>query len=120
MRLVFEEVELLARLEIEMNLETEELSKLVERLSKYSHFDVEERITNFFLRGVQYGLDVDEGETTFDLELELLNAHGELSGNQDNAELDKEIQENFEKLFSKIFLSGAHWSIQHRLLNDNI
>lgn len=120
MDLTFEDVELLARLEIEVNLDNEDLSRLVEHLGAYSEFDVPQRITDFFLRGVEYGLTVNDETTTFDLELEMINVHGELSGSGNINEDNEKIQENFEKLFSAIFMNGTHWAIQHRLVNDKI
>lgn len=120
-KLTFEEVELLARLEIESNLESEELSSLVKHMDFLATFNVSEQMQNYFLEGVRYGLDVNEETTTLDVEIELMNIHSNLVFSESNEEIiEDSFQTPFRKLFSVVFLHGTQWIIQHKILNNNL
>lgn len=118
MQLTFEDVELLARLEIEVNLASEELSNLVERMQRVCSKNIEEEITVYFLEGVRYGITADDSTTAFDAEVELLQFHSNRTGNTEKTEIEEMVDEYFLKLFSFVFATGVQWSIQHRLFNE--
>lgn len=116
-QLTFEDVELLARLEIEINLASEELSGLVERMQRVCSKNIEEEITAYFLEGVKYGITADNGATGFDAEVEMLQFHSNRTENVEKTEIEEMVDEYFVKLYSFVFATGVQWSIQHRLIN---
>jgi len=121
MSLSFEEVELIARLEIDTNLESLELSNLVNHMNSLTTFDVAEQIRNYFLEGVRYGLEVDEETTTLEVEIELMNIHSNLVFSESSEEIiEDSFHTPFRKLFSVIFINGTQWSIQHKILNEKL
>lgn len=118
MQLTFEDVELLARLEIEVNLASEELSGLVKRMQRVTSKNVEEEITVYFLEGVRYGITADDDATAFDAEVELLQFHSNRTEKVEKTEIEEMTDEYFVKLFSFVFATGVRWSVQHRLFNE--
>lgn len=113
-----DEIQLIARLEIENILENNELGDFAVGVEQSFDFPMVSLISEYFVQGAAFGADADNTTSDLDKDLFLLNLHEEMRELLENSKFKEKNQPAAVEVFEKIFVQGFQWSLAHRKNNE--
>lgn len=114
-----DEIQILARLEIERALDNNELGYFATAIEETFNFPMFSMISEYFIKGAIFGASMEEETSEIDKDLFIFNQHEKMRFLLEKSDFNDTNEEEAVKLFERLFLQGMYWSITHRANNEN-
>lgn len=111
---ISDEIELLARLEIEIILENNQLGKFADNIERIFEFPMQEIISEYFVEGAKFGTIIDHTITELDKELFMVSLNEKMRYLLQKSQLHHTDETKALELFEKLFMHGMYWTIRHQ------
>lgn len=113
-----DEIQLIARLEIENILDNNELGGFAVAIEESFHFPMVSLISEYFVQGAAFGAVADDSTSELDKDLFLLDLNEEMRELLENSAFKEKNQPAAIEVFEKIFVQGFQWSVIHKRNNE--
>lgn len=114
-----DEVQMLARLEIETVLENSQLGDFAMYIDELFKFPMSEMITDYFIEGAAFGTVTNDDRTEMDKDLFCLPLHEDMRNALKVSNFQGINEKDAVTLFERLFLQGAQWAIIHKQINED-
>lgn len=112
-----EEIQLLARLEIEFILDGSQLGDFAKAIEELFDFPMTVMISEYFIEGAVFGAELDSEATETDKDLFVFPLHEKMRHALNGSGLSQTDEKEAVELFERLFIQGVQWTSIHKETN---